>query len=121
MTMSEIDEAASIIAKTVDPDADIIFGAVIDEKMLDQIKITLVATKFDSQKLKLFQLRKKSLTENFNQSPPTQQIINDVKKLQESAEVIDIATETDFNEKDNILDEFDDDSEFDVPAFLRKK
>src|SRR3989338_4741535 len=34
MTMTEIDEAASIIAKTVDADADIIFGAVIDEKRL---------------------------------------------------------------------------------------
>ena len=41
LTMSEIDEAASIIAKSVDPDADIIFGAVIDDKMMDQIKITL--------------------------------------------------------------------------------
>ena len=44
LAMSEIDEAASILSKTVDPDADIIFGAVIDEKMLDQIKITIIAT-----------------------------------------------------------------------------
>jgi cell division protein FtsZ len=41
LTMSESDEAASIITKTVESDADIIFGAVIEEKMMDSIKITL--------------------------------------------------------------------------------
>lgn len=60
LSMSEIDEAASIIAKTVDPDADIIFGAVIDEKMIDQLKITLIATKFDEGKLKMFRFRKET-------------------------------------------------------------
>ncbi|MBI2049798.1 cell division protein FtsZ [Candidatus Roizmanbacteria bacterium] len=40
LSMSEIDEAVSIIAKTVDPDADIIFGATVDDRMIDQIKIT---------------------------------------------------------------------------------
>jgi cell division protein FtsZ len=58
LSMSEVDEAASIIAKTVDPDADIFFGAVIDPKMVDQVKITLIATKFDESKLKLFNFRK---------------------------------------------------------------
>src|SRR3990167_6576843 len=53
LSMTEIDEAASIISKTVDPDADIIFGAVIDDKMMDQIKVTLIATKFDEGKLKM--------------------------------------------------------------------
>ncbi len=63
LTMAEIDEAASIIAKSVDPDADIIFGAVIDEQMVDQIKITLIATKFDDRKLKLFRFKKDELKE----------------------------------------------------------
>ena len=58
MTMAEVDEAASIIAKSVDPDADIIFGAVIDEKMMDQIKVTIIATKFDDNRLKLFRFKK---------------------------------------------------------------
>jgi len=58
ITMSEIDEAASIITKTVDPDADIIFGAVIDEKMMDSVKITLIATKFDDHRVKLFRFKK---------------------------------------------------------------
>ncbi len=50
MSMLEVDEAAKIISQTADGDANIIFGASIDEKMLDQIKITVVATGFDEEK-----------------------------------------------------------------------
>lgn len=53
LTMTEVDEAAKIIAESVDPDANIIFGAVIDEKMTDQIKITVIATGFDEAKRRL--------------------------------------------------------------------
>ena len=117
MTMSEIDEAASIIAKTVDPDADIIFGAVIDEKMIDQIKITLVATKFDNQRLNLFKFKKNTLAEEVSQ--PLVSNERNFDKLQDSQ---DISTETDLDDKNLSPDTFgDDDSEFDVPAFLRKK
>jgi cell division protein FtsZ len=48
MTMHEIDEAAKAITDAVDPDANIIFGAVLDENMDDDIQITVVATGFDS-------------------------------------------------------------------------
>src|SRR3989344_495725 len=71
MTMTEIDEAATIIAKTVDPDADIIFGAVIDEKMLDQIKITLIATKFDDKRLRLFRFKREEPTEEVEKKDAT--------------------------------------------------
>ena len=47
LTMWEINEAAEIIARAADPDANIIFGAVIDENMRDEVKITLIATGFD--------------------------------------------------------------------------
>lgn len=47
LTMSEVDEAAKIIAAAADPDANIIFGATIDESMHDQLRITVVATGFD--------------------------------------------------------------------------
>ena len=50
MTMHEIDEAAKTITDAVDPEANIIFGAVLDENMDDDIKITVVATGFDSTK-----------------------------------------------------------------------
>lgn len=45
--MYEVDEAAKIITKSVDSDAKIIFGAVIDEAMSDEVRITVIATGFD--------------------------------------------------------------------------
>ena len=51
MTMHEIDEAAKTITDAVDPEANIIFGAVLDESLEDDIKITVVATGFESKKL----------------------------------------------------------------------
>ncbi len=45
--MFEIDEAAKVITKSIDPDAKVKFGAVIDESMGDEIRITVIATGFD--------------------------------------------------------------------------
>ncbi len=50
MGMHEIDQAAKTITDAVDPDANIIFGAVLDETLDDEIKITVVATGFESKK-----------------------------------------------------------------------
>ena len=43
----EINEAAELVQKSVDPEANIIFGAVIDESLQDEIVITVIATGFD--------------------------------------------------------------------------
>jgi cell division protein FtsZ len=48
MGMQEVSDAAQIIADAADPDARIIFGATIDEEMEGKIKITVIATGFDS-------------------------------------------------------------------------
>ena len=45
--MFEIDEAARVITKNVDPDARVKFGVVTDETMGDEIRITVIATGFD--------------------------------------------------------------------------
>lgn len=45
--MNEVNEAAKIITASADDDAKIIFGTVINDKMKDEIKITVVATGFD--------------------------------------------------------------------------
>ncbi len=50
MSMHEIDEAAKTITDAVDSNANIIFGAVLDESMDDHIKITVVATGFDAER-----------------------------------------------------------------------
>lgn len=59
LTMAEVDEAAKLIAASVDTDANIIFGATIDEQMVDQVKITVVATGFDEAKMRLKELSAK--------------------------------------------------------------
>jgi len=43
----EVNEAAEIIAAAADPNANIIFGAVIDENLKDEVRITVIATGFD--------------------------------------------------------------------------
>lgn len=50
LTMNEVSEAAEMISTHADPDANIIFGATIDEAMGDQIKISVIATGFDNNR-----------------------------------------------------------------------
>lgn len=147
LSMSEIDEAASIIQKTVDPDADIIFGAVIDEKMVDQIKITLIATKFDESRLKMFGYQSARRDDIFGKSvEPARPAQKDREAMpepelgEEDDDEFDIFVKKqepekkphkpESKQKDPFagLDDFDeepsfsdDDDGFDIPAFLRKK
>ena len=59
LTLHEVNEAASIIQEVVDENANIIFGAVIDESMIDEMKVTVIATGFG-----------KTLSDNLNMSSP---------------------------------------------------
>lgn len=104
LTMSEVDEAANIIAKSVDPNADIIFGAVIDDKMVDQIKITLIATKFTDSRLKPLKFKKDEGEKTISEILKGDEEIGKSEKQEKDVE-------------DFLLEE----SEFDIPAFLRKK
>lgn len=45
--IQEINDAADIVAKNVDPDANIIFGTVVDESLGDQVRVTVIATGLD--------------------------------------------------------------------------
>src|SRR6266481_4976132 len=47
LTLYEVNEASSIIREAADEEANIIFGAVIDNNMTDEMKITVIATGFD--------------------------------------------------------------------------
>ncbi len=49
LTLFEVNEAASIIRETAHPDVNLIFGAVIDEAMNDEVRITVIATGFDGE------------------------------------------------------------------------
>src|SRR5206468_7259967 len=47
----EINEAASLVAEAAHPEANIIFGAVIDDTLGDEVKVTVIAAGFDSGQL----------------------------------------------------------------------
>ena len=109
LTMAEVDEAAKQIAAQVDPDANIIFGATIDESMVDQVKITIIATGFDETKRKLREMTaSRGQTQTTFAQPfirqPVQSQTNGEKPILPQAE--DIPPEED---------------EFDIPAFLRQR
>ena len=47
LSLYEVNEAAEIIAEAADPEANIIFGAVMDERMEETVTVTVIATGFD--------------------------------------------------------------------------
>jgi len=101
IAMVEISEAAKTITESADPDAKIIFGAVLDEKAKKgEIKITVIATGFGQAGERINQL---SLEEK-RKAPPT---IEMEKKKEEK------------KKENNIF--VPEEDEWDIPAFIRKK
>lgn len=49
MSLFEVNQAAAIVRETAHPDANVIFGAVIDDSMKDKLRITVIATGFEQQ------------------------------------------------------------------------
>ncbi len=49
--MFEVNTACELVQKSIDPDANIIFGVVIDEEMGDEISVTVIATGFDKDRI----------------------------------------------------------------------
>jgi cell division protein FtsZ len=60
MTLHEVNEAAEIIYQSVDKDANIIFGSVIDERIQGEIQITVIATGFE---MKSYHLRSEGMSD----------------------------------------------------------
>lgn len=94
LSMFEVDEAARIITEAADPEANIIFGAVINDSYTGEVKITVVATGFDdTPRERPSILRQHSSLGSSGQIPATSNI--SAGKLTEN--------------------------ELDIPAFIRKK
>jgi cell division protein FtsZ len=110
--MYEIDEAAKAITEAADPDANIIFGAIIDEAMQGEVKITVIATGFESESnrggKKIF-----PPAERNNDIPSSQMLRRENRPSYFNTDPEPAKIE----EKD---DE-DDDGDIDVPAFIRRK
>ncbi len=50
LSLWEVNEAAKAVSEAAHPDANIIFGAMVDEKLEDQVWVTVVATGYDSER-----------------------------------------------------------------------
>ena len=50
MTLHEATEAARIVSENADPEADIIFGAVVDDDLGEEMKVTVIAAGFDTRR-----------------------------------------------------------------------
>ncbi len=123
--MHEVNEAAKVITSSTDEDARIIFGAVIDEKLKDEIKITVVATGFDNTKSNSdisiadsssaytpseFLRTGSSSDEDKTEEPRKKNKISPLKAAQ---------AEPAKSKKED--DEEEEDDELGIPAFIRKK
>ncbi len=71
LSLFEINEAAEIISDAADPDANIIFGSVIDENLGDKVQITVVATGFNSSTKSVPEFGKTTTTRPASTSAPT--------------------------------------------------
>ena len=50
LSLVEVSEAAKVVGEAAHPDANIIFGANVDEELSDQVWVTVVATRFDGRR-----------------------------------------------------------------------
>ena len=95
--LQEVNTAAELIQRSVDPEANIIFGTVVDESMNDEIQITVIATGFEDQN-EVSGIGKRS--------------DNIISKTWGDKKINSIPSSQDLSNSQNDLD---------IPSFLRKK
>lgn len=104
----EVQEAAQVIHNAADPDANIIFGSVIDESMGDEVRVTVIAAGFDDWKNR----------ELSSASIPKFRPAKNKSDLIPGTEISDVlAQPSKSTEPTKVSD--DDDDDFDLPSFLR--
>jgi cell division protein FtsZ len=130
--MFEVDEAARIISNAADPDANIIFGAVVKDEMADKVRITVIATGFDETRSRLAQFtktqREAPVVEGFIGEKPIVQTPDEIEEEEEEPLPVEAGTNERLVTDENIdveEDDQDDDDDifgkkFEIPAFLRK-
>jgi cell division protein FtsZ len=122
LKLAEVQEACSIIQNAAHEDANIIFGAVLDEKMKDAVKITVIATGFKDEDRPRRRTESTGFTVNtgaddFDSEPsPSPMVMESAQPaLAASAEVISLD-----GMRNAMIANFEQ-ADLDVPAFLRKR
>jgi len=106
LAMHEVDDDARIIGEAANPDANIIFGATIDENFSNQIKITVIATGFDMDLQRAY--KKIENVSSVSSGSKEEEAVKEENK----EEVVKLE---DLGENPDI------DTRFDFPTFLRRK
>ena len=126
LCLYEVNEAATMIQEEAHEDANIIFGAVIDERMKDEIRITVIATGFGEKEERKPVLS--AVTYNANKDTKGKKvvhlgtIVDDLdsptwqRKKHDTGEV-----ETVTSDKASMQFSPEDEDRFDIPTFLRKQ
>ncbi|MBT6691242.1 cell division protein FtsZ [Candidatus Parcubacteria bacterium] len=113
LSMFEVNEAAEVVTSSCSSDAKIIFGAVIDEELGDEVKVTVIATGF------------KSDVEATRESSAVQPSISypETFSKKEEERTVKKAFRKEKEEEENVEDvpKSREEEELDIPAFLRKK
>jgi cell division protein FtsZ len=117
LSMFEVDEAARIITETASPEANIIFGALIDENYTGQVKCTVIATGFDDHELSQTAAYSTPAqrylgSKNPGGAIPSQPLRNPEREVRREDRVMDTTAKSSSPQ----LDE----QELEVPAFMRK-
>jgi cell division protein FtsZ len=125
LTLHEVNEAATLIQEEADPDANIIFGAVIDESMGDEVRITVIATGFGEPAVKQPAPRPSAAEPRpADNGRPTRQmgrIVDDeldVPTWQRRNQEPPVATDRGGTRRAQPASAADD--EYDIPTFLRR-
>ncbi len=117
LSMFEVNEAAEVITASCDPEAKIIFGAIIDESLGDEVKVTVIATGFKGEESPVGSKPKTVAATQPSMSYPEAF----AKKTEERKEKK--AFKKKAPEEEEIVDvpKSKQEEELDIPAFLRKK
>ncbi len=112
MTLNEVNEASVLIQKEAHEDANIIFGAVIDEKMGEEIRVTVIATGFGRMDERMLPHLKKVSPLSFSIRDSLDVPTYLRREKEKSHEV-----------KPEGIDELSpyDEEQYDIPTFLRKQ
>lgn len=113
MTLFEVNQAAAIIKETAHPDVNLIFGAVIDPNLGDEIRVTVIATGFDRANTKphTMPIVKPTSTRTPASAPASRPA---QPAAHAPAENVSVSRSSDFTPRSYNTDEFD------IPPFLRK-
>jgi cell division protein FtsZ len=127
LTLHEVDEAISMAHAAADEDANIIFGSVIDERLGDEVKITVIATGFDRVKAQRPASRPVQIQVPFQAmtraaAPPPPPPLPATRQAEPPVlRVRPVAHPATVKAGGRGVYQPGDEDQFDIPAFLRKK